>query len=219
GAPQGAVSHPSADGAQPPAATGTSDVPRQPPAADPLGRAQRTAFAASTDPRRTQGRGRSSEIEEIHARPAALWRRLIATVIDTGILGGIVAGYLALASRIVGARAEPSAMTGLDALAHQLHAWGPILLPGAVLAVVLGAVYAAAFALVWGGRTPGRLIVGIRLVDASGYPPGPWRAVFRAILSLFSFALLLAGFWLALFDRRGQTLHDKLTRTFVVQPS
>ncbi|RYZ38766.1 MAG: RDD family protein, partial [Myxococcaceae bacterium] len=27
------------------------------------------------------------------------------------------------------------------------------------------------------------------------------------------------GFWMALFDRRGQTLHDKLTSTFVVQPS
>jgi uncharacterized RDD family membrane protein YckC len=39
----------------------------------------------------------------------------------------------------------------------------------------------------------------------------------RAALSLASFGLFLSGFWLALFDRRGQTLHDKLTSTFVVQ--
>lgn len=110
-------------------------------------------------------------------------------------------------------------MTGLDAIAHQLHAWSPLLIPGGVLMLVLGAVYAGAFALLWGGRTPGRLLTGIRLVDATGYPPGPWRAGVRAVLSLFSFVLLLGGFWLALFDRRGQTLHDKLTRTFVVQPS
>jgi uncharacterized RDD family membrane protein YckC len=157
--------------------------------------------------------------EEIHARPAALWRRIIATVIDAALLAGIVGAYFNVAARVVGAQAEPSGMSGLDALAHQLHAWNALLLPGAVLTLVLGAVYAGAFAVLWGGRTPGRLLTGIRLVDASGYPPGPWRAGVRAILSLFSFILLLGGFWLALFDRRGQTLHDKLTRTFVVQPS
>ena len=37
------------------------------------------------------------------------------------------------------------------------------------------------------------------------------------MLSLLSFALFLSGFWLALFDRHGQTLHDKLTKTFVVK--
>jgi uncharacterized RDD family membrane protein YckC len=54
-------------------------------------------------------------------------------------------------------------------------------------------------------------------VDDSGAAPGPARALVRAALALVSFALFLAGFWLALFDRRGQTLHDKLTRTFVVR--
>jgi uncharacterized RDD family membrane protein YckC len=157
--------------------------------------------------------------QEVHARPARLWRRIIATVIDAALLAGTVLAYFTVAARVIGARTELAGMTGLDGIAHQLHSWGPLLLPGGVLMLVLGAVYAGAFALLWGGRTPGRLLTGIRLVDASGYPPGPWRAGVRAVLSLFSFVLLLGGFWLALFDRRGQTLHDKLTRTFVVQPS
>jgi uncharacterized RDD family membrane protein YckC len=158
-------------------------------------------------------------VTEVHARPAALWRRSIATVIDSALLAATVVAYFIVAARVIGAHTELSAMTGLDAIAQQLHAWGPLLVPGGVLMLVLGAVYAGAFALLWGGRTPGRLLTGIRLVDASGYPPGPWRAGVRAVLSLFSFVLLLGGFWFALFDRRGQTLHDKLTRTFVVQPS
>jgi hypothetical protein len=43
--------------------------------------------------------------------------------------------------------------------------------------------------------------------------------VVRALLSLISAGAFLGGFWLAIFDRRGQTLHDKLTRTFVVRPT
>jgi uncharacterized RDD family membrane protein YckC len=98
---------------------------------------------------------------------------------------------------------------------HQLHA---VLAPCVALALVLGLVYTAAFALLWDGRTPGRRLLGIRLVDRTGLAPAPGRAIARAVLALVSFVPFLAGFWLALFDRRGQTLHDKLTQTFVVRP-
>ena len=62
-------------------------------------------------------------------------------------------------------------------------------------------------------------VLGLRLVDTHGLAPAPTRAIVRALLSVVSFGLFLGGFWMALFDRRGQTLHDKLTSTFVVQPS
>jgi uncharacterized RDD family membrane protein YckC len=84
--------------------------------------------------------------------------------------------------------------------------------------VVIAIAYSAAFAVLMNGRTFGRLMAGIRLVDRTGLPPSPTRAVIRALLAGVSFALFLGGFWLALFDRRGQTLHDKLTSTFVVRP-
>ncbi len=154
---------------------------------------------------------------EIHARPASLWRRAMATLIDGAILGAIVTGYLWIATAITGTSPNAVQSSGLDALVQWLKAWSTVLVPGAILSVIISAAYAAVFALLWDGRSPGRALLGLRLVDASGAPPGPARAVVRAVLSVVSFAVLLSGFWVALFDRRGQTLHDKLTSTFVVR--
>lgn len=156
---------------------------------------------------------------EIHARPASLWRRLLAFTIDTGAIAGIAALYLMLASSVAGVSAPQTGLTGLDAFFSQIRALQSVLVPGAVLLLVLSLVYCAIFAFLWNGRTLGRRLLGLRLVDTHGLAPAPGRAIVRAVLASLSFGLFLAGFWMALFDRRGQTLHDKLTSTYVVQPS
>jgi uncharacterized RDD family membrane protein YckC len=155
-------------------------------------------------------------VHDIHARPAPVWRRLIAGLIDTSILGGVIGLFFFAAAAVVGLKAPSAGLTGLDALLARVVSWQPLMVPGAALAALLAVVYATAFGML--GRTPGRLLTGLRLVDKSGLAPAPGRAAFRAVLSIVSFALFLCGFWLALFDRRGQTLHDKLSSTFVVRP-
>jgi uncharacterized RDD family membrane protein YckC len=157
-------------------------------------------------------------VQEIQARVAPLWRRTVALTIDGLAIAGVAALYLWVASAITGATAHASRLSGIDKWVARAHALQPVLLPGFILAVVIALAYAAAFAILLNGRTFGRLLAGIRLVDKSGLPPSPTRAVIRALLSGVSFALFLGGFWLALFDRRGQTLHDKLTSTFLVRP-
>ena len=157
-------------------------------------------------------------VQEFHARVAPLWRRALALTVDGLAIGGVAALYLWIASAITGASAHASRLSGIDKWVARAHALQPALLPGLILAVVIALAYAAAFAVLLNGRTFGRLMAGIRLVDARGLPPSPARAVIRALLSGVSFALFLGGFWLALFDRRGQTLHDKLTSTFLVRP-
>jgi uncharacterized RDD family membrane protein YckC len=153
-------------------------------------------FAALVNPRTRPG--------DVLASPAPVWRRLAAWLVDVSLVGGAVVGLMALAAKVIAG--------GLTA--DKLPA---IALPAALLAGLLGFVYAALFAFIWSGRTPGRRLLGLHLVDDSGRAPSPTRALIRGLLSLASFALFLAGFWLALFDRRGQTLHDKLSSTFVVQ--
>jgi uncharacterized RDD family membrane protein YckC len=152
---------------------------------------------------------RSSALREegvVRAEPAAMWRRSGAWLIDLTFIAALVAGFLFIAMSVI----APKNLT----LSQQLTL---LAVPGAALAGMLAFVYTTIFAFLWNGRTPGRRALGIHLVDNSGHAPGPMRALTRAGLSLVSFALFLSGFWLALFDRHGQTLHDKLTRTFVVR--
>jgi resuscitation-promoting factor RpfA len=155
---------------------------------------------------------------EIHARPASLWRRLLALTIDTSAISGVAVLYLLLAASVAGVEPPATGYSGLDAFVTQVRALESVLLPGAVLMMLLSFVYTTLSAFLWNGRTLGRRLLGLRLVDTHGLAPAPGRAVVRALLASVSFGFFLAGFWMALFDRRGQTLHDKLTSTYVVQP-
>ena len=85
------------------------------------------------------------------------------------------------------------------------------------LAATVPLVFAAYCAGSWAllGRTPGMMLLGLRVVRSDGSTPGIWRSIIRA-LSYWISAILMLGFaWIAV-DRRRQGFHDKLARTFVV---
>ena len=200
-----------------------AEEPQTPPTPMPHAPASAPAGAPADARFRTGATGvRSASLgeHEVHARPASLWRRLLSFTIDSATIIGVSALYITLASTITGLKAPSSeGLTALDSLAAWMNALKSVLLPGAILVLVLATVYCAVAAFLWNGRTLGRMVLGLRLVDTHGLAPAPARAVIRALLSVVSFGLFLGGFWMAFFDRRGQTLHDKLTSTFVIQPS
>jgi uncharacterized RDD family membrane protein YckC len=140
---------------------------------------------------------------EVVAAPASLWRRVLAWLTDLAVILGVVSGFFGAALAVIGAP-TPAVLVS-------------VALPAVGVVSFVAFVYTTLFAFLWRGRTPGRLLLGIHLVDATGQAPHAGRALVRAALSLASFGLFLSGFWLALFDRKGQTLHDKLTSTFVVR--
>lgn len=140
---------------------------------------------------------------DVLAAPASLWRRTFAWLFDLSVIAVVVSAFFGAALAVIG-RPSPSLLLS-------------VAVPALGVVGFVAFVYTTLFAFLWHGRTPGRRILGIHLVDASGHAPRAGRALVRAALSLASFALFLSGFWLALFDRRGQTLHDKLTSTFVVR--
>jgi uncharacterized RDD family membrane protein YckC len=174
--------------------------------------AERAARSVAEEPATLTG------LIEVRARPAALWQRITAFIVDGALVGGVLALYVGLAAALISPHAPATQLSGIDGVMARVHQLSSVLAPCVALALVLGLAYTAAFALLWNGRTPGRRLLGIRLVDRTGLAPTPGRAITRAALSVVSFVPFLAGFWLALFDRRGQTLHDKLTQTFVVRP-
>lgn len=145
-------------------------------------------------------------VEDVVAEPAALWRRIGAWLTDLTVICTIGFAFLLLATMTIAAQNS--------SLSQQIVS---IALPGAALTSLFALVYTVLFAVLWSGRTPGRRLMAIHLVDGSGHAPGLFRSIARAGLSLLSFGLFLSGFWLALFDRHGQTLHDKLTGTYVVK--
>ena len=67
------------------------------------------------------------------------------------------------------------------------------------------------------GQTPGKMAVGVKVVDLSGGDTGYLRAFFRALGYYISSSILMAGFLWSLVDRRRQTWHDKLAGTVVVE--
>lgn len=91
-----------------------------------------------------------------------------------------------------------------------------------VISFAIGTLY---FALLNGGtkgQTIGKMVWGTRVRDAAGGGPlGPAKAAVRylapALLSIVTFGLIWLpdGLWL-FWDRRRQTLHDKLVGSIVV---
>jgi uncharacterized RDD family membrane protein YckC len=68
------------------------------------------------------------------------------------------------------------------------------------------------------GQTPGKMAVGVRVVNSEGAKPGLGIAALREILGKFiSFCIILLGFiWIA-FDGKKQGWHDRIAGTYVVR--
>ena len=67
------------------------------------------------------------------------------------------------------------------------------------------------------GATPGKIALGLQIVDAEGGGrPGLGRLALRFLGYFVSAFPLYIGFLWAAFDRRGQAWHDKIARTLVI---
>ena len=67
------------------------------------------------------------------------------------------------------------------------------------------------------GWSPGKRVLGLRIVTAEGTPPGVMRGFARTIGMLLSFLALGLGHLWAFRDGRRQGWHDKLAGTYVVR--
>lgn len=133
---------------------------------------------------------------------ASFWRRLAATLIDSVAVnaGAYVLGI------VVGA-------TGFSAGAAE----GGVRAVAFVLGMLLSLAYSVLFTgLV--GQTPGKMVVGIKVVLADGHVPGISRAFVREVVGKFLSSLILClGYLWMLWDEKRQCWHDKLADTVVVR--
>jgi RDD family len=124
-------------------------------------------------------------------------RRAAGWAIDMVLLAPLAAAHVAVAARLGG---PPQPLLGVVLAAPWL--W-------LALGMGLALAWSWVFVALW-GRTPGMACTGQSLRTARGGAPTPMLAFARALLAVLCCAPGLFGFALAFFDRRRQTLHDKL---------
>jgi uncharacterized RDD family membrane protein YckC len=134
-------------------------------------------------------------------RPARAIERLQAGAVDALLFAALAAVVVYFTGRA--ARVE---------LAALVSTWPAL---GSYLGLL--ALFYAGYFTGTTGQTPGKLISGLRVVDASGRPPGYLRSVARAVVGLLGTGLAGLGLLPMAFDPASRALHDRLFRTRVVR--
>jgi uncharacterized RDD family membrane protein YckC len=133
-------------------------------------------------------------------RPARPGERAQAAALDAGlltVLGTLVLYFTGRAAHV-----------GLESLASSWLWLG-------VYLGFLGLFYAGYFTGTT-GQTPGKMITGLRVVDATGRPPGYARATVRAAAGALGTLVAGLGLLPIAFDPARRAFHDRLLQTRVV---
>jgi uncharacterized RDD family membrane protein YckC len=133
-------------------------------------------------------------------RPARISERAQAAVVDAGIL--VVLGSLVVYFAGRAARVDVTSL---------LVSW-----PWLVSYLALLGVFYAGYFTGTTGQTPGKMIAGLRVVDARGRPPSYVRASLRAIAGAAGTVLAGLGLVPMALDPARRALHDRLLRTRVI---
>jgi len=85
------------------------------------------------------------------------------------------------------------------------------------IAFAIGSViYFPAF-WVWQGATPGKMLMGVKIVKTDGSPIGIGTAILRYVGYFVSALILFIGYLMIAWDGKKQGLHDKIAGTYVVE--
>lgn len=142
------------------------------------------------------------------------WIRLVAAAIDilvwylVALLCSVAVGFLAtfLVDVILSDDNLELVLGGRPSVRY--------LATAVIVAVVVG--YNVIVPVVY-GATPGKILLGYRIVDENGYRMSYLQSFLRYTASLLSAMPLAAGYiWIG-FDNRKQGWHDKIARTYVVR--
>jgi uncharacterized RDD family membrane protein YckC len=124
---------------------------------------------------------------------ASFWRRFAAAFVD-GIVTNIIFGLL---TPFFGTRDKTS--------------WG--------ISLLVTWVYFCAFTI-WKAQTPGKMLLGLKVVNENGGELLPATVVLRETVGkLLSSVVLGIGYLWVLWDPKKQAWHDKIAKTLVVRVS
>jgi len=143
---------------------------------------------------------------EIDALPkAGFWMRLVATIIDAFIVFIL---QLLLGSLL--------ALAGVIAAGHQASA-GNVAVLVQLFGFALSFVYYVVFTG-YGGQTPGKMALRIKVIRRDGSSLSYGRAAFREVPAKFISGIIFGiGYLMVAFDEQKQGLHDRMADTYVIK--
>ena len=119
------------------------------------------------------------------------WIRFVAAILD-GIIFGIPNAILQFALMLLTGSLMLSYLPSLIVLALTIYLDGVV------------------------GGTPGKLILGLRIVNEQGASIGIPRAILRYLAKIVSGVILFIGYIMIGFTQKKQGLHDMIASTYVV---
>lgn len=150
------------------------------------------------------------ELNPNEFKPASLIKRLAAMFYDFMLLVGLSFGYgaFALLARSI------FFPTSVDTNAPEGFA-----LPGITFQLGWCLMITFFFVFFWrrGGQTLGMRAWKIRVINKDGSNINIPQGIIRCLIAPFSLGLLGLGYLWCLFDKEGQTVHDKLSKSVVIQ--
>jgi uncharacterized RDD family membrane protein YckC len=146
---------------------------------------------------------------------AGFWRRLAAFLVDLFALAVLCSVIILIFT--------PYQWFGFEGLGGDSDVFNepiwralPYLIAGNLLSFLVNITYFVAF-WVWRGQTPGKMLLGIKLIRPDASKITLSIALLRYMGYIVSTAVLFIGFiWIA-FDSRKQGFHDKMAETYVVR--
>ncbi|MGB3712879.1 MAG: RDD family protein [Candidatus Promineifilaceae bacterium] len=144
--------------------------------------------------------------ESLSGQYAGFISRLIAFGIDFAIVTIILLVMTWLVNAVL-TLFNLDQITGMETM--QKIAWS------GVIALLFSAAY---FIFFWtlAGQTPGKTLMGLRIVTTDGQPLSVGRSVRRFLGYIVSISAMWIGFLWILLDNRRQGWHDKIAGTFVI---
>jgi uncharacterized RDD family membrane protein YckC len=188
--------------------TPPAPIVREEAPAPPVERAERWSLGGDETEGavRPQGHGllgdpESSYESEPLEYPAPWSDRLQAAVFDLGVLVTLWSVVVYFASRAAHVSAVELRPAGVPLVAYLAF---------------LGLLYAVYFTGTC-GRTIGKIVCGLKVVDVAGRAPGYPRAFARVLLGTIGILLGMLGLVPVLFDPARRAVHDRIVRTRVVK--
>jgi len=127
------------------------------------------------------------------------WTRFVAKFVD-GLITQVAGMLIGVAVGVAAGGNQSFAVVGIEML--------------------IGLVIGFSYPIFFNGRygaTPGKMMIGARIVNADGTPISYAKAAGRAFSEILSALTLLFGYMMAGWDPQKRALHDRICGTIVIQ--